>query len=158
MNLLVCPLLCLTAALSTVPEPEHWAQRLSHNDPNLVVDLGVGLWALPLPMDYDGDGDMDLMVSCADVPARGLHYFENEGNGVFAPGVLLDTEKRPNVTVSYVDGVPRVCEPGKWYADFPKNGYAAPVDVSFKPDFHIGRANQWRFADYDGDGAVDLIL
>ena len=94
MNLLVCPLLCLTAALSTVPEPEHWAQRLSHNDPNLVVDLGVGLWALPLPMDYDGDGDMDLMVSCADVPARGLHYFENEGNGVFAPGVLLDTEKR----------------------------------------------------------------
>lgn len=158
MNLLVFPFLCLTAALSPVPEPEHWAHRLQHNDPNLVVDLGVGLWAIPLPMDVDGDGDLDLLVSSADVPARGLQFFENDGSGVFQPGVLLDTEKRSNVTFSQVDGVPMVCEPGKWYADFPKNGYSAPKDIAFTPDFHIGRANQWRFADYDGDGAVDLIL
>lgn len=138
--------------------PAHAARRLKHNQPDLVVDLGVGLWAIPLPMDFDGDGDLDLLVSCADVPARGLHYFENDGSGVFKPAVVLDSEKRPNVTLSYVDGKPRVCEPGVLYEDFTTALYGKPAPIAFKPDFHIGRANQWRAGDYDGDGVTDLIL
>lgn len=27
--------------------------RLEYNNPGLIVDLGVGLWALPMPMDFD---------------------------------------------------------------------------------------------------------
>lgn len=27
--------------------------RLEYNNPELMVDLGVGLWALPMPMDFD---------------------------------------------------------------------------------------------------------
>ena len=41
-------------------------QRLSYNNPDLVVDLGVGLWVWPIPIDYDGDGDLDLLASCPD--------------------------------------------------------------------------------------------
>ncbi|MFH1884232.1 MAG: hypothetical protein ABIL62_16160 [Planctomycetota bacterium] len=31
-------------------------ERVKYNNPGLIVDLGVGLWAWPLPMDYDSDG------------------------------------------------------------------------------------------------------
>ena len=30
---------------------------IGYNNPGLVVDLGVCLWAWPLPMDFDGDGE-----------------------------------------------------------------------------------------------------
>ena len=52
---------------------------LKYNQPGLVVDLGVGLWAFPLPMDYDQDGDHDLVVSCPDKPYNGVYFFENPG-------------------------------------------------------------------------------
>ena len=35
-------------------------ERLPYNNPGLLVDLGVGLWAWPLPMDYNEDGLTDL--------------------------------------------------------------------------------------------------
>ena len=35
--------------------------RLKYNNPDLIVDLGVGLWGMPIPIDYDGDGLMDLL-------------------------------------------------------------------------------------------------
>ena len=41
---------------------------LRYNNPDLTVDLGVGLWGIPLPVDYDGDGLKDLLVSCPDRP------------------------------------------------------------------------------------------
>ncbi len=156
--LLMLALLPVLADAATDLRPEHAARRLQYNNPELVVDLGAGLWAVPLPMDYDGDGDIDLLVSCADVPARGLHYFENDGSGVFKAAVILDTEKRPNVTVSHVDGAPVVCEPGVAHRAFTKSLYAAPEKIPFEKKFHSDRDNQWRFADYDGDGAADLII
>ena len=54
-------------------------KRLSYNNPGLVVDLGVGLWAWPLPMDYNDDGLTDLLVVCTDTPYNGVYYFENSG-------------------------------------------------------------------------------
>ncbi|MGC3970514.1 MAG: hypothetical protein QM775_25200 [Pirellulales bacterium] len=39
--------------------------KLAYNNPGLLVDVGVGLWASPLPMDFNHDGLMDL--------DRGLH-------------------------------------------------------------------------------------
>lgn len=52
---------------------------LRYNNPDLTVDLGVGLWGIPLPVDYDGDGLKDLLVSCPDRPYKGLYFFKNIG-------------------------------------------------------------------------------
>jgi hypothetical protein len=40
--------------------------RLPYNHPDLIVDLGVGIWAIPFPCDWDGDGVRDLLVGCED--------------------------------------------------------------------------------------------
>ena len=50
-------------------------QRVKYNNPGLVVDLGVGLWAWPVP--WDGDGDLDLL--CGEF-LDSFTYFENVGS------------------------------------------------------------------------------
>jgi len=141
-----------------------WAEelvKLTHNQPGLVVDLGVGLWAQPAPMDFDGDGDHDLLVATADVPSNGLYFFENPGGDVtdpvFKPGVRLD-EGLKNITVSYVDGAAQMLTPGARYPAFRESVFGAPVPIAYEPTFHTGRANQWKLCDYDGDGVVDLVV
>jgi len=155
----------LLAGQATMPgTPAEDLERLPYNHPGLVVDLGVGLWAWPLPMDWDGDGDLDLVVSCPDVPYNGAYLFENPGGGekmpVFRPGVRVGPAL-PNVQVSYVDGRPRVLVPGKEYTDFLGKGFASTRPVT-APKVTVGsgriRANQWKYVDYDGDGALDLVF
>lgn len=131
--------------------------RLLHNNPDLTVDLGVGLWAIPFPVDWDGDGDSDLLVSTADVPYKGLYYFENAGTGIFKPGKRIGPGKR-NVMPSYTGGGMLVFEPGKVYKDFKNSLFEHPLPIPFKQDFYAGRTNQWRCADFDGDGVDDLIF
>ena len=46
--------------------------RLKYNNPDLIVDLGVGLWGMPIPIDYDGDGLMDLLMTCPSTPHKGI--------------------------------------------------------------------------------------
>lgn len=53
--------------------------RLKYNNPDLIVDLGVGLWGMPIPIDYDGDGLMDLLMTCPSTPHKGIFYFHNIG-------------------------------------------------------------------------------
>lgn len=136
-------------------------QQLKYNHPGLVVDLGVGLWAVPLPADYDGDGDMDMVVSCPDTPYNGTYLFENTSGKqtypVFKPAVRLADGMR-NSTVSYLDGNWRFLTPGAHYPDFRNSGYEKPVALPFTPPFHVGRDNQWKLVDYDGDGVLDLIV
>lgn len=138
-------------------------ERLSYNNPGLVVDLGVGLWAWPLPMDYDQDGDLDLVVVCPDVPYEGTYFFENPGGGeklpVFRPAVRLGPSVR-NPQVSYVAGAPRVLAPGREFTDFRRSQFESPRKIAVDPKFHGGRirANQWKYCDYDADGALDLIV
>lgn len=136
--------------------------RLKFNNPGLVVDLGVGLWAWPMPLDYDGDGDLDLVVSCPDVPYNGTYFFENPGGGklpAFRRGVRID-RGLTNVQVSYIGATPRVLSPGIEYADFNNTHFAKKQVLSTPADFHAGklRANQWKYADYDGDGVLDLLI
>src|SRR6188768_3427562 len=72
-------LLALLSLSAAHAEDQGAMSRLPYNNPGLVVDLGVGLWAWPLPMDYNGDGRMDLVVVCTDKPYNGTWFFENSG-------------------------------------------------------------------------------
>ncbi len=146
-------------------------QRMKYNHPDLVVDLGVGLWGWPLPMDYDGDGDLDLLVSCSDVPYNGVYLFENPGSSsapgtdpkmpVFKPAVKLGPGLT-NVTVSHVEGTPRVLVPGAELpgilsGDFKSKREVYPDTVLADTDGRI-RANQWSYVDLDGDGRLDIVV
>lgn len=150
-------ILCIQAAALTAAADPLEQYRLPYNYPGLTVDLGVGLWAVPFPMDWDNDGDNDLLVSTADVPSKGMYLFENDGSGVFLPGKRLDTAKH-NLTISYVGGKEILCEPGKQYDDFRKELFSNPKPIPFEKKFYSGRTNQWKFADYDGDGISDLLI
>ncbi len=140
-------------------------ERLRYNHPSLIVDLGVGLWAWPLPMDYDGDGDLDLVVSCPDVPYNGIYLFENPGADpkmpVFKPPVKVGPGER-NITASYPENRPRVLVPGEEITGFSKGDFKQRRTIYPKSNVHSGdgrvRANQWSYVDYDGDGALDLIV
>src|SRR5471032_543477 len=112
--------LFVLALLAIVPgrAAEGKFSRIAYNNPGLVVDLGVGLWAWPLPMDYNGDGLMDLVVACTDTPYNGVYFFENTGQidpatklPLFKPAVRLGNAVA-SPQISYVDGKPVVTTPG----------------------------------------------
>jgi hypothetical protein len=145
-------------------------ERLAYNNPGLIVDLGVGLWAWPLPMDYNDNGLTDLVVICTDVPYSGVYYFENSGEmdnkthlPVYKPAVRLGKAEN-NVSISYIDGKPFITTPGKWYPDFKSSGFEKPVDfpAPTAKEIHPAegniRANQWKVVDYDSNGVNDLIV
>ena len=149
-------------------------EQLPYNNPGLAVDLGVGLWAWPVPCDADGDGDFDLIVSCPDKPSNGVYLFENTTGDtaktkmpVFKPGKFISKTVH-YVMPSYVDSGMRVLTPGTEYKNFTKTGLDEKVKLPLDAKFHKPqgkqpkgpkmRHNQWRYADYDGDGALDLIV
>jgi len=163
----------LTCGATPAAEPARQApasggklQRLKHNNPGLVVDLGVGLWAWPLPIDFDGDGDLDLVVDCPDKPSNGVFFFENATGDtganplpVFKPGRRI-SKGLQNVEVSYVDGRPRVLSPGNEYPDFLRSGLEQPQTLAIPANVHPHkvRGNMWRYVDYDGDGSLDVVV
>lgn len=160
---LLATALCLSLPL-TAAEEDWKLRQLPYNHPGLVVDLGVGLWAWPMPMDYNGDGKTDLLVSCPDKPSNGVWYFENVGAPgekmpVFRPGVRLGPTKH-NFQVSYVNGEPRILEPGHEHRAFRETRFEKPIRIYPKNNVHENpvRANMWRYVDYDGDGIHDLIV
>lgn len=149
-------------------------ERLRYNHPGLVVDLGVGLWAWPVPCDADGDGDLDLIVSCPDKPSNGVWLFENAASDtarekfpVFKPARSLSRTVH-YVMPSYVNGGLRVLTPGFEYPNFARTGLTERIPLSIDAKFYqpIGtqtkgpkvRHNQWRYVDYDRDGALDLVV
>ncbi len=156
---------CLILALTAAEGPVGGLERLKYNHPGLVVDLGVGLWAWPLPMDFDGDGRLDLVVNCPDKPSNGTYVFLNPGDAagdkmpVFAPAKRLSRGLQ-NVTSSVVDGRTRVLSPGFEYPDFLKTGLARGTKLPLPANVHRNRVrgNFWRYVDYDGDGALDVVV
>ncbi len=163
-----CLLLPATFAYSAGLEP------LNYNHPGLKVDLGVGLWAWPVPCDADGDGDFDLIVSCPDKPSNGVWLFQNTSGDtaqdkfpVFKPGRRLSSAPH-YVMPSYVDGGLHVLTPGLEHPHFEQTGVEQRVALPVSANFYVPkgkqpkgpkvRHNQWRYVDYDGDGAIDLVV
>jgi len=138
-------------------------ERVLYKQPDLVVDLGVGLWAQPLPMDADGDGDLDMVVATADVPYNGINIFENPGGDakypVFKKARRLGKAEH-DICVSYVEGQPVVMTPGRVHTDFLSTGIdkAKRMDFDFEYQPKRPRAKQWKLVDYNGDTLQDLVL
>jgi hypothetical protein len=138
--------------------------RISYNNPNLFVDLGVGLWAVPFPVDYTGNGQNDLLVGSGGRPYNGIFHFEGisdeKGPTVFKKAERLSASTaRYNMQISHLDdGSWVITEPGTAYPDYRDTFLENGVEIPFSPDFYIGRANQWKYFDYNGNGVNDLII
>ncbi len=158
-----CLLVTGLLGLSQTILADETLKLIQYQNPGLKVDLGVGLWAWPMPIDWDEDGDTDLLVSCPDVPFNGTYLFENPGGDAKFP-----VFKRPvkvggglhSVQVSYVDGKPRILSPGTEWNNFLGNRLAESKSIYPHKNIHPNRvrANQWRYVDFDNDGAVDLLV
>ncbi len=166
----------LAAALIVQDSPA--LQPMAHNNPGLVVDLGVGLWAWPIPWDVDGDGDTDLLVSCPDKPSNGVWLFENRAGPavefpVFAPGRRLGPTQH-YVTPSYVgagdDRQLRVLRTNTEWPDVTRSGLTPGREIALslpvtahtrligtQPRGQRIRHNVWKYVDFDGDGALDIV-
>ena len=153
--------LASVTAISAAAEKTGKLHALKYRDAELVVDLGVGLWAWPAPMDFDDDGDIDLVVACPDKPYNGLYYFENPGDNVFLPAVRLGPASS-NVCISYIDDHVELLTPGRRHPEFKQKGIARGEPLEFRGPVvdktRRVRANQWKLVDYDGDGLNDLIV
>lgn len=149
-------------------------QPLPYNHPGLHVDLGVGLWAWPVPWDVDGDGDIDLVVACPDKPYNGTYLFENtSGPGVEMPVFARARRLGPAqhyTTPSYVDGALRVLRMNTEWPDFTRTGLTVGREVTLplpvtahttlfgsQPKGPKLRHNVWKYVDFDGDGALDIV-
>ncbi|MDA3927061.1 MAG: VCBS repeat-containing protein [Kiritimatiellae bacterium] len=154
-------------------------ERLAYNREGAESFLGVGLWAWPMPLDYDGDGDTDLLVSCPDKPYNGTYYFENISKpsklykysfGLLGSTVcklpLFEVGKRidrgsHNIAPSYVGDEVRIITNGKEFKDYRSVGLDNGVEIKgIKSNVHTNgvRGNVWRYVDYDGDGALDIMI
>lgn len=139
--------------------------RIKHNQPNLVVYLGGGLWSTPLPVDYDNDGLTDIILSCVDVPYKGTYLFKNIGTKrkpFFDKALKLTDMAFQNSRASYENGVLKVLNQETEYQDFRSKLYSSPkvlkVDSMPGLNFRTCRSNTWTYVNFDNDTNQDILV
>ena len=134
-RIIVAILAIASAQIATAGEgTERERIALKYNNPDLTVDLGVGLWGIPLPTDWNGDGLTDLVVSCPDKPYKGLYLFINIGTQdepLFDRAVKKSDRGLNNIKLSQVDGRSYVMSKGAEYPDFFKAPYARKEKIEY---------------------------
>ncbi|MEO8414958.1 MAG: VCBS repeat-containing protein [Ginsengibacter sp.] len=140
------------------------AMRVKQNNPDLIVDLGTGLWGCPIPFDFNGDGLMDLIMSSPGTPYKGIYFYKNIGTSsrpLFDISNKMSDSAYNNTQASYVNGALHVISQGIEYKNFPtelfSNPYSIPVDVLPGADLKKVRSNMWSYVDFDNDGDQDII-
>ena len=171
----------LDPAAITPAMRSHRAQRLKYHNPDLLVDLGVGLWGWPLPMDYNGDGMMDLIVAGSGTPynlasicSRTPEWWTQEKSsagvqgrgppgprGGLRPGLLC---RRPAGRDHAGQGLSGFCaqrtflaQPGKIPAPSPGEIHGGDPKLN-KAGIGGIRSSQWKYVDYYGTGRLDLVV
>lgn len=142
------------------------ARIVSYNNPDLTVDLGVGLWAIPIPMDYDHDGVNDLLVNCPDTPYKGIWFFRNIGTNeepLFDEAQRLCKKASQNICSSFVGDSVCIIDAGKALPDFFNSWFEKPEKIRFSggdfiPGVKKNRSNMWSYTDWDGDGDYDIVV
>lgn len=153
-------------------------QKLTYNNPDLIVDLDAGFKSVPMPMDFDGDGDYDLLISESGAYVEaGIFYFENiSGNvemPVFRRGMKLSFERRrlgkdgayfqisKTGDKSHVLTPDRVGEKLLIYKNVPENVFWDDNEVILPEKgydiLHFYKNTYWKMIDFDGDGVLDLL-
>ena len=156
---LTITLVAVTSCASAQDQSVHLTQ-LKHNNPGLIVDLGVGLWGQPLPLDYDGDGQVDLLMGWDRRPP-GINLYKRIGDG---PGdIVFDAGKRVSdyrrgMQTAYSNGRWWVTYSGTLYPDFIASGIENPMKFPYEPDFSTASRDPWRYYDYNADGTPDLMI
>jgi len=128
----------------------------------LLQDAGLG--------DLDGDGDTDLFAACGteSVPANEiLAWLENDGAGNFTEHLLdtdvayclatfaLDANDDGRLDLVFLLGNG---DPDRIYLNL-GGGNFAPAQPLFEPaTTEPVRLNEWRSADLDGDGRLDMVF
>nr|WP_129732756.1 VCBS repeat-containing protein [Parabacteroides goldsteinii] len=137
---------------------------IKYNNPDLIVDLEVGLWPIPIPVDYDSDGLLDILVSCTSAPNKGLYFYKNIGtknDPLFDKPVKIG-EGMNTIYPSYKENKLHVLKPGGEYKDFINNLFSEIVDINVDVnpamDIKKSRSNKWSYVDYDNDGDWDILV
>jgi hypothetical protein len=137
-------------------------ERVSYGRPGVRGRLSVGLWAYPAPLDLDGDGAMDLIVSCTDRPSNGTYLFRNLGTNArprFDRAEWLGPGRKDLLAADFNgDGAIDLVTKGGYFSDVRRNRLSRFVKVELERDYHVGRDDLWRPVDWDGDGAIDLLV